>query len=168
MSNPLVKLLLIVLAVSAILAVPYQVGKNAGKLEVSSAWQKADKERADVVTELTQKNLDLTRKNQEETTRIADELAAQEAGHAKALADLRADFANRLLQSTTREGIYQRKAQGSAVERDYLASHAARLDRTLEEGRSLVRELRETVGQRDDTIRTLSEQILADRRLINE
>lgn len=166
--NSLIKLLLIVLAVSAILAVPYHVGKNAGKLEVSSAWDKADKERADKVAELTQKNLDLTAAHQTETTRIADELAAQQAGYAKALDALRTDYANRLLQSTTREGIYQRKAQGSAVERDYLASHAARLDRSLEEGRSLVRELRETVGQRDNTIRTLSLQIQADRRLINE
>lgn len=166
--NPLIKLLLIVLAVSAIIAVPYQMGKNDERLELTSAQAKIDKERADKIAELTQKNLDLTAAHQTETTRIADELAAQQAGYAKALDALRIDYANRLLQSAAREGIYQRKAQGSAVERDYLASHAARLDRSLEEGRSLVRELRETLGQRDNAIRTLSQQIQADRRLINE
>ena len=166
--NPIVKILLIVAAAIAILAVPYHLGKNVGKLEVSSAWDKDRKNSADAVIKLILSNEKLQRENQETTTRISDELASKEKEHAKALADLRADYSGRLLQSATRQGIYQRQAEGSATERNHLASYAAQLDRSLEEGRSLVRELRQTVGQRDYTIRLLSEQITADRLLYNE
>lgn len=166
--NPILKVFLILLAAATVLAVPYHVGKNAGKLEVSSAWAEADKTRADKVSELTLANQKLERDNQATTTRISNELAAKEKEHAEALAALRADLTGRLQLATTRQGIYQRQAQGSSAERNRLASHAAELDRTLEQGRSLVRELRETVGQRDATIRLLSEQITADRLLYNE
>ena len=166
--NPLLKVLLILVLAAVVIAVPYHMGKNDGILEVSSAWAKADQERADKVTELTLANQNLERDNQATTTRISNELAAKETEHAKALADLRSDYAGRLLLSTTRQGIYQRQAQGSSAERDHLAGYAAELDRSLEQGRSLVRELRETLGQRDDTIRLLSEQIKADRLLFTE
>lgn len=166
--NPILKVFLILLAAAAVIAVPYQMGKNDARLELTSAQAKIDKERADKISELTQENLKLTQENQATTTRISNELAAKEKEHAEALAALRADLTGRLQLATTRQGIYQRQAQGSSAERDRLASHAAELDRTLEQGRSLVRELRETVGQRDATIRLLSEQITADRLLYNE
>lgn len=164
----LLKGFLILLVLTAVVAVPYQMGKNDARLELTSAQAKIDKERADKISELTQENLELVQANQATTTRIANELAAKDTAHAKALADLRADLDGRLQLATTRQGIYQRQAQGSTAERNYLASHAAELDRSLEQGRSLVRELGETLRQRDSTIRSLSEQIIADRLLINE
>lgn len=166
--NPFLKVFLILLVAAAVIAVPYHMGKNAERLELTSAQAKIDKERAEKISELTQENLKLTQENQATTTRISNELAAKEKEHAEALAALRSDLDGRLQLATTRQGIYQRQAQGSSAERDRLASHAAELDRTLEQGRSLVRELRETVGQRDATIRLLSEQITADRLLFNE
>ena len=48
-----------------------------------------------------------------------------------------------------RAELYKRKAEGSEVERGSLASHAAELDRSLEEGRRVVKDLRTTVEQRD-------------------
>uniref|UniRef100_A0AAU6VZ74 Rz/Rzl spanin protein n=1 Tax=Pseudomonas phage Arace01 TaxID=3138526 RepID=A0AAU6VZ74_9VIRU len=166
--NPILKGFLILLAVAAILAVPYTVGKNAGKLEEASKWQ-LDKIALDAeVSKLKDEVKEKEAQNQIATTKVADELAASESRHVQALADLAADYSQRLLKSEGRAGLYKRQSQGSAAERDYLASHAAELDRSLEQGRSLVRELRETVGQRDSTIRLLSEQIRADRRLLTE
>lgn len=46
-----------------------------------------------------------------------------------------------------------------------LASHAARLDRSLEEGRRMVAELSATLRQRDDQLRAVSKQLENDRSL---
>lgn len=163
----LLKGFLIILVLTAVVAVPYQMGKNDARLELTSAQAKIDKERADKISELTQENLQLVQANQVTTTRIANELAAKETAHAKAMADLRADLDGRLQLATTRQGIYQRQAQGTAAERNYLASHAAELDRSLEEGRHLVGELKATIGQRDSAIRALGSMILADRKFFS-
>ena len=166
--NPILKWVLILLALLGILAVPYVVGKNEGKFEVKAEWQKDKDATAEATQKLKDKVADLEQKNQTATTKVADELAQNQQKHAAALADLAADYTQRLLLSEGRAGVYRRQAQGSTAERDYLASHAAELDRSLEEGRSLVRELRQTVEQRDSTIRSLSKQIQADRQLLNE
>lgn len=166
--NPIVKWLLILLGVLAILAVPYTVGKNGGKLEEANKSQAEKLALNEQINKLKDEVKEKESQNQIATTKVADELAASESRHAQALADLTADYTQRLLKSEDRAGIYKRQSQGSTAERNYLASHAAELDRSLEEGRSLVRELGETVRQRDSTIRLLSEQILADRRLLTE
>lgn len=164
--NALWKAAAALLVIAGVLAVTYSLGKNEGMLEEGGKW-KDEKIALDAkVLELTGQVKTLEQTNQLETTRVADELAANEQRHAKALADLAADYTQRLLGSESRANVYKRQSQGSTAERDYLASHAAELDRSLEEGRSLVRELGETLRQRDSTIRSLSEQILADRRLL--
>ena len=47
----------------------------------------------------------------------------------------------------------------------YVASHAARLDRSFEEGRRMVAELSATLRQRDDQLRAVSKQLENDRSL---
>lgn len=112
---------------------------------------------------------DVTRtKEQEhatETSKLQSKIAEQVRLHEVALAAVRAEFTQRLRSSETRAGIYQRQAEAGPAQCRDLAAHAARLDRALEEGRGLVQELRLTVGQRDNAIRSLSDQIRADRKL---
>lgn len=87
--------------------------------------------------------------------------------HDEAIASAQRDYADSLRKSETRAGVYKRKAEGGAVERNSLAEHAAKLDKALEEGRSLEREYRAAVEQRDTTIENLAELVKADRKLIN-
>lgn len=83
------------------------------------------------------------------------------------LAGIRAEYDSRLLLSEKRAGIYQRQAKGSSTEQERLATHAAELDRSLEEGRQLVGELKATIGQRDSAIRALGSMILTDRKFFS-
>lgn len=103
-----------------------------------------------------------------ETKRLTDELIGSNQKHDEAIATLNAGFAERLRNSEARANVYKRQAGGSSAERDNLAEHAARLDQSLEEGRRLVRELRETIGKRDAAIRALGSMILTDRNLFSE
>lgn len=100
-----------------------------------------------------------------ETSRLQTQIADQDRLHTLALAAVRTEFTQRLRTSEARAGIYQRQAEAGPAQCRDLAAHAARLDRSLEEGRGLVQELRLTVGQRDNAIRSLSDQIRADRKL---
>jgi hypothetical protein len=104
--------------------------------------------------------------HQKKQKEIADALAQVRTEHETTLASQRAVFDQRLLQSDRRAQVYQRQAQaGAAAQRD-LASHAAQLDRALEEGRDLVRELGSTLGLRDHQLKLLGDQIRADRQLL--
>lgn len=102
-----------------------------------------------------------------EMQEIRDEWSKSELDHLSNVAGIHAEYAGRLQLSEKRADVYQRQARGSTIEQDRLAKHAAELDRTLEEGRSLVRELREAIGQRDSAIRALGSMILTDRKFFS-
>ena len=97
--------------------------------------------------------------------RNSDELAEKELSHAVILARLNSEYAGRMQLAEQRASRYQRQAQGGAIEQANLASHAARLDRSLEEGRRMVAELSATLRQRDDQLRAVSKQLENDRNL---
>ena len=88
--------------------------------------------------------------------------------HENAIAAVHAEYVDRLHESDSRAGTYQRLSQGAAAERASLASYAAQLDRSLTEGRSLVRELRETVRLRDEQLIVLGKQLENDRSLLQK
>ncbi|UWJ04310.1 putative Rz/Rzl spanin protein [Escherichia phage vB_EcoS_Uz-1] len=71
-------------------------------------------------------------------------------------------------QSERRASVYKRQAEAGTLECRSLASHAARLDNSLEEGRRLVEELRATVRLRDNQLIELGKQIQADRKLFEQ
>lgn len=102
-----------------------------------------------------------------EMQEIRDAWTEAQKAYTLDVAGIRADYEHRLLLSTTRAGIYQRQAKGSASEQERLAAHAAELDRSLEEGRQLVGELKATIGQRDSAIRALGSMILTDRKFFS-
>lgn len=100
-----------------------------------------------------------------ETSRLQSQIAEQNRLHEVALAAVRTQLTQRLRTSEARAGVYQRQAEAGPAQCRDLAAHAAQLDRSLEQGRGLVQELWLTVGQREGAIRSLSEQIRADRKL---
>lgn len=143
-----------------------KLGEKQGRADVQMEWaESAAKHKAAMAT-LQGKYNALAEQHTLRLKELSDELTLSNARHKNELSQYRSDYAERLRLASNRASVYQRQAQGSTIERDNLAEHAARLDRSLEEGRSLVRELRATLGQREVTIRSLGGIILIDRTLL--
>ena len=137
----------------------------AGQRDIQEQW---DAERATykkAMDTLRDQYATLEAKARIDNQRNSDELAEKEKAYAVALVELRREYDGRLLQSDKRASYYQRLAKGGAVEQANLASHAARLDRSLEEGRRMVAELSATLRQRDEQLRAVSTQLKNDRSL---
>ena len=103
----------------------------------------------------------------EKEVALNDRIEENKAAHEAAIADATRTFTERLRKSEGRAKTYAAMSQADADERAALADHAAKLDQSLEEGRHLVRELRETLGQRDREIMMLGEHIQNVYQLIN-
>lgn len=61
--------------------------------------------------------------------------------------NLRNEFSDRMLESENRGKIYRKRAEVAGAECEALAEHTARLDRSLTEGRELVKEFRADLEQ---------------------
>lgn len=144
-----------------------KIGHLRGATEIQEKWDKDVLAREKAMSKLQGEYNVLQDQHTTKVQELDYELQASSAKHEATLAGYKSDYDKRLQLANGRAGTYQRQAQGTAVERDSLAKHAAELDRSLEQGRSLVRELRETVGQRDATIQSLGKLIKADRALFN-
>ena len=138
----------------------------AGQRDIQEQW---DAERATykkAMDTLKDQYATLESKVRIDNQRNSDELAEKELSHAVILARLNSEYAGRMQLAEQRASRYQRQAQGGAVEQASLARHAAELDRTVESGRRLVAELSETLRQRDDQLRAVSQQLINDRKLL--
>lgn len=143
-----------------------KIGKMQGAAEIQSLWDKDAEARKEVIDKLQGRYDLLQSEHKSKVEELTNELQTSTDKFQTTLNGYRLDYDKRMQLATNRAGVYQRQAQGTAAERDSLAEHAARLDRSLEEGRSLVRELRATLGQREVTIRSLGGIILSDRTLL--
>lgn len=146
----------------------YNSGSKYGASIVQAKWDSAKEQDRQKIYDLKQKYDDKEETHRAKNQRINHELAEAKRAYEVALAEQRAEYDRRLQLSSNRAAIYQRQAESGAAQCRSLASHAARLDQTLEEGRSLVRELRDTLGLRDRQLILLGQQILNDRVLLNE
>lgn len=68
---------------------------------------------------------------------------------------LKSTYANELLKSEQRAELYKRYSEADKAKQRTLAEHTARLDRSLTEGRELVKRLTETIRIRDAQLRAL-------------
>jgi hypothetical protein len=159
--------LILGLAIWALTAIHESI-QQTGRDEIQALWDADKLQHQAYIKHLEDEYALREEGHRAENRRISSELSKANLDHANAIADVRAEYAQRLRSSEQRAAIYQRQAQGGAAERGDLASHASRLDAALEEGRSLVRELRQTLGLRDRQIEALSRQIQNDRKLIAE
>ena len=146
----------------------YNKGFESGEANIQKKWDKAKESDKKAYESLQIKYNALEITHRAETTRITHELAEADKKHKVDLANQRSVYERRLLSSSNRSSVYQRQAESGETECRSLASHAARLDRSLEEGRSLVRELGATLGLRDQQIIMLGNQIKSDRKLLEE
>lgn len=144
------------------------MGQHHGETKVQAKWDKEKQEYTQQVSKLQTQLANAQADHELKTQKVNDELQQAETKHQSDLADLRHDYDVRLRDSQNRAAIYQRQAQGGSLECNDLASYTAKLDRSLEEGRSLVRELGATLRLRDEQLVQVGNQLRADRSLFTE
>ena len=157
--------LILVVGLAASVYLIYDAGYDSGSSDVQVKWDEEKSSYKKAMDTLRDQYATLEAKARIDNQRNSDELAEKEKAHAVALVELKREYDGRLLQSNKRASYYQRLAKGGAVEQANLASYAARLDRSLEEGRRMVAELSATLRQRDDQLRAVSKQLENDRSL---
>ena len=146
----------------------YKFGYKNGSQDVQLAW---NQDRAAIEAShnaFAAEMIELAEACRAKQESIANELVQARKEHEVAIAGQRADYDRRLLQSARRADMYQRQAEAGAIACRDLASHAARLDRALEEGRGLVLELSTTLGLREYQLKQLGAQLLSDRQLFTD
>ena len=160
--------LIVVGLLTGSVALVYKVGKLNGVAEVTKQWD-ADNDLRDAAMNRLQGQFDtLSSQHKQRVEELSGELQTNQSAYEATLLRNRTADAQRLQLATSRADVYQRQARGSATEQERLARHATELDRSIEQGRSLVRELGETLKQRDVTIKALAGIIAADRTLLSE
>lgn len=143
----------------------YFWGNSNGQSTVQKKWDDQKVEDLKATQKLQDKYNALQRNHSYEVGLLTSRLQTAESNYASELARVSSDYDSRMQQSERRASVYQRQAEAGAFECRSLASHAARLDNSLEEGRRLVEELRATVRLRDNQLIELGKQIQADRKL---
>lgn len=165
MNTLLIRLAAAVL-IAACAAVPaYWAGDRNGAARVQQAW---DKDAATQASEAVDQ-ADATRnKEQAHATSITQAVDHFHAAQEPAIVDSAARIADaqRLQRDAeARAARYRSMSKASDAERDRLASHAARLDSSLAEGRLVAAQLRADLVDRDQRIQLLADVIRADRGL---
>lgn len=143
----------------------YFWGNSNGQSTVQKKWDDQKVEDLKATQKLQDKYNALQRNHSYEVGLLTSRLQSAESNYASELARVSSDYDSRMQQSERRASVYQRQAEAGTLECRGLASHAARLDNSLEEGRRLVEELRATVRLRDNQLIELGKQIQADRKL---
>lgn len=153
------------LLVVALGATLYFWGNSNGQDTVQKKWDDQKVEDLKAYNKLKGEYDVLNRQHSYEVGALTVRLQTAESNHASELARISSDYDSRMLKSEQRATIYKRQAEAGSTQCTSLASHAARLDGSLEEGRRLVEELRATVRLRDSQLIELGKQIQADRKL---
>lgn len=146
----------------------YFWGNSNGQSTVQKKWDDQKIEDQKATQKLQDKYNALQRNHSYEVGLLTSRLQTAESNYASELARVSSDYDSRMQQSERRASVYKRQAEAGAFECRSLASHAARLDNSLEEGRRLVEELRATVRLRDSQLIELGKQIQADRKLFEQ
>ena len=94
-----------------------------------------------------------------ETENLVVQVAETKETYTQQLIDLERVYSGRLRESEKRASLYKQMSANSKCSTVNLADYTARLDRTVVEGRKLVKELTELVKLRDSQLRQCGEQI---------
>ena len=86
---------------------------------------------------------------------LSIELTETRLTYENTVTKLKSDYANELLNSEKRAELYLSYAKSDRAKQRDLAIHTAKLDRSLTEGRELVKQLTETIRTRDAQLRAL-------------
>lgn len=146
----------------------YDIGYNAGFNEVSQQWEKEKSKYRSEFDNLKKEYQIKEELYKEKNTSIILELNEAKQKYEKDIAYLNGSYTDKLRLSEQRASVYRNQAKAGEVERENLAAHAARLDKSLTEGQQLVRELKSAIELRDSNISTLIQQLKNDRKLLEK
>ena len=90
---------------------------------------------------------------------LSIELTETRLRHENTIDTIKRTYANELRKSEQRASVYQRYATADEAKQRTFIKHTTELDRSLTEGRELVRELTETIKLRDAQLRALGKYI---------
>lgn len=165
--NSLVVALLLLIIVLLGSGIGFHWGYSKGINSTYAKWVEVEQGYQAQIVELREDVKEAERQFKIKEGELDERIKQDQAAHDAAIAATTRDFTERLRKTEDRAKTYADMSQASAAERERLAYHAAKLDQSLEEGRHLVRELRETLGQRDREIIMLGEHIQNVYQLIN-
>ena len=144
----------------------YFYGYHVGKAKVTAEYTQ---EKAQYLNQISSLQLQYRAKEvqyNEDLNKVKAEYAQAREDYIHTISELESSYSSRLQQSEQRAMLYQRKAtdgKGCST----LADLSGRLDRSLTEGISLVRELRDTIKLRDSQIKVLRENYSSLIKVIN-
>lgn len=143
----------------------YLVGDSHGAARVQQAWDNDTKSQAATALEETKTTRIKEQGHANSITKATDDFHAAQAPAAADGASRIADAERLQRAAEGRAAQYLAMSKASDAERSRLASHAARLDSSLAEGRLVAEQLRADLVDRDQRIRLLGDVIRADRAL---
>ncbi len=143
----------------------YWVGDRHGAARIQQAWDTDTKSRATAALEETNTSRTKEQGHANTVTRAVDDFRAAQAPAAADGAARIADAERLQRAAESRAAQYLAMSKAGTAERDRLASHAARLDNSLAEGRRVAEQLRADLVDRDQRIQLLADIIRADRAL---
>lgn len=167
-SEIILPLVLLLAAVVVGVGVAYLWGRATATAEARAHLLQMEKQWQAELADLQLKKESAEREYKITLDDLNDRITTTQATHKQAIAGLARDYADRVRKSENRAQAYYDMSQAGASESTALAAHAAELDRTVEEGRYLVAELRETLGQRDKELIQLGEALIANHQLHND
>ncbi len=166
MKAPLWSMILVALLVG--LSLGSLGGYKHGKAVVYSKWNLSIAQEAKKAVGVSEDNRGKEQTHAIQSNEVSDNAQVSKEQYDADIAAAQSGADDRVRQSEARADKYRAMSQASAAEQKRLAEYAAKLDRTLSEGRQLAQELRATLAERDRTIHNLRQQITADRDLTGE
>lgn len=144
----------------------YCYGYHTGKAKATAEY---NQEKVQYLNQISSLQLQYRAKEtqyNEDLNKVKAEYAQAREDYIHTISKLESSYSSRLQQSERRAMLYQHKATGSKG-CSALADLSGRLDRSLTEGISLVRELRDTIKLRDSQIKVLRENYNSLIKVIN-
>lgn len=135
----------IILAVCPIIL--FGLGYLSGSAVTENKYLKKLKEQADYIEKKRIEYRQETEQHQKNQVLLRDEIYELQKKYDSDVVTLKSDFVNRMLESEKRGDIYRARFEAESAECRDLSQQAARLDRSLTEGRELVKELKRSVEQ---------------------
>jgi DNA anti-recombination protein RmuC len=137
----------------------FYVGYSAGSSEVRQQWVAEQKANTAKVNELKVNYEEQLNEYRQKTDSLSKEIYDTRTQYDDRIATIKSDYTNRLLNSEQRASVYKRMSEAGKCTSDDLSAYTAKLDRSLTEGRELVRELRELIKLRDQQLNQLGKEL---------
>ena len=160
--KPLVYVFSSVLALSLLSWFMYSKGQG----NIQKKWSKEKTEQAIRIALVQDKYDQLLKSHKLFSSQVADTLKEKDEKYEKDISSIAAAHIDSLRKYKSRADTYQRQAEAGTAEARSLASHAARLDASLVEGKRVAAELAATVRLRNEQLILLGSQIKADRAIL--